>query len=245
MIYNAWRYRSLRKEIYMRNTTIGLSLLFTTFLALSADASILNLKMAKEFDSNVQLAVNATETVTGANKTLTMAGEGLRKKKKDFINWNVYVAQFFAEKPEAFVRNTDGALASLNNVGVRALQLTFLRNVAITDITESFLSGLNANLITDQATYQNDVNNFINMVNSGSDAMTGSAMTLFAYTMADGTEVFVYEDCNGKSQTLKSLSAGFANKVFAIWFGNIPAGDQGLFNLENWLMNVPSVTPAE
>ena len=230
----------------MKNT-ITLSLIASAFLSLSAHASVLTPNLAKEFDSNVQLSVSATENVTGANKTLTMAGEGLRKKKKDLINWNVYVAQFYAEKPDQLVRTQEGALASLENVGTKALRLTFLRNVDIMDITDSFIAGLNANLIstTDQNNYAADVSAFIKMVNSGSNAINDASMTLFSTVDADGNEVLIYEDCRGTSNSIKSITKGFVSKVFSIWFGNSAPRDQGLFNLHAWLLNVPKVTPAQ
>ena len=219
------------------NSILALALLSSS-AALGGTPSALDLNMAKETDYGVQLAVSAKENVTGMNKVLTLAGEGLRSKKVGPLPIKVYIAQFFAELPDAFDRTEQGAMKSMSNIGVAALRLTFLRTVDAATVQSSFKEGLNANDIDPT---QEDVATFLNTVTNGGDAISGTSMTIVGSKKADGTEVITYEDSSGTVTSIPG-KAGFVNKIFAIWFSE--SADSGLEKLKNSFFTKPTVTSA-
>lgn len=176
-------------------------------------------------------AVNTN--VDGANQTLTLLGAGLRSKKVAIVWAKVYVAQAFAQMPDAFVREDAKALASIEAVGTVAMQLKFLRTVDAGTVTNSFRDAFYANSVD---VNKKEIAAFLEAVAAGGDALDGSTLTVRGRKLADGMEEIAYEDSRGAVKTLIG-PAGFLKEVFGLWYGN-PV-DAGLANLKAALIAKP------
>ena len=221
-------------QAFVRYTT--LSLVGILAIAQSSSAALLTPNLSAHSNTGVALMTTATTTeVDGSAKTLTLIGDGLRRKKVALIWVNVYVAQVLAELPVAFDRAPEKASDSIANVGTVAIQMNFLRNVDASTVQNSFKEAFTANGVnmTEAA-----IAGFLAAVNDGGDALSGTTMTIRGSKLANGSEEIVYEDSKGDLKTIVG-SAGFIKKVFGIWYGT-PA-DSGLVNLKAALLIAPTL----
>jgi len=192
-----------------------------------------------EVGQKYELDATATENITGAHKVLTFIGEGLRYENTPTGYKRIYLAQFFSENPTAMSRDIKTAQSTLDAAGMKALKLTFtyLFPIPSSKVAGAFNDALGLNITSaDNGVFDTAKTNFINAVQNGSSFAKNTAITLVGYTKADGSgDQVIYEDSSGTANTVDGPK-GFANKIFAIWFGNINPSDTGLLKLEPQLL---------
>jgi len=220
--------------------------LLSMFSSISSFAATLNYNPASTKQNGIELDVSATETVTGQNKILTNIGEGIRMEPVAGFNAKIYLAQFFAENPNAISRDPKTVAGSLNAAGMKALKITLILGLVTVDkIVAAFSNSLNQNIVTadEQAAFGADRDRFLDAVRAGGGIRKGSNITLFGYVKADGTEEIIFEGTNGNQNVIDSKSPGFVNKIFGIWLGNIDKKDDGLNDLKKLLLTDANLTP--
>ncbi|NDG83975.1 MAG: hypothetical protein EBX52_02930 [Proteobacteria bacterium] len=183
--------------------------------------------------SGVDILPSVTTSIDNQTRTLTLIGDGLRSKKVAIATVKVYVAQVFAEKAEAFVRDADKALDSFGSTGTTAIRMTFLRNVDAQTVLNSFRENFFANKIDVTKT---EIASFLDAVNNGGDATNNSSMTIRGRVLADGSEEIAYEGSRGSVKTVNGPK-GFVKEIFSLWYGN--TADSGLANLKTALLAKP------
>jgi hypothetical protein len=194
-----------------------LVLMFTTSLSFAA---LLTTEGQGEKIEDVTLSTAAQAGVDGAVVKLSSVGAGVRAKKVVFVNVRVYVGQLYVSSPEKFKKNDAEALASVKDQKAIAVQLHFLRDVDAENVQKSFKEALKVNGVSEEDA---NVKEFLAVVSKGKEASKGKALTILGLHHADGTESISYETTSGQVTVIKG-TAGFAEKVFAIWLGK-PADD--------------------
>lgn len=215
---------------------IRLFIVVSTLIASVSQAALIEAAPGAQSTSSINgvaIMPAVMTNISGMDQKLTLIGAGLRSKKVAIIWAKVYVAQAYAQNPDAFVRDDSGALASLNNVGTAAIQLTFVRNVDAPTVQNSFRDAFFANSID---VNKKEIAAFLNLVSSGGDAVEGKALTVRGTKLADGSEEIAYEDSKGTVKTVTG-PAGFIKEVFALWYGT-PV-DSGLAQLKAALLAKP------
>lgn len=213
--------------------SFALVLAAATF-ATTAQAQLIQSAAPATTDIN-GVAINpaVTTIVDGTSQKLSLIGAGLRSKKVAIVWVKVYVAQAYAQNPDAFKRGENTALASIPAVGTSAIKLTFVRTVDAATVQNSFRDAFFANNI--------DVNKaeiaaFLDAVAAGGDAVDGSSLTVRGRVLSDGSEEIAYEGSRGAVKTIAG-PAGFIKQVFALWYGT-PV-DGGLAGLKASLLQKP------
>jgi hypothetical protein len=147
----------------------------------------------------------------------------------------VYVAELFSSDATHFDRTANGAVDSPNAAGATtALTLSFVRGVSMSDILSAFEDGFNANKVDQN---DSDVQNFLNVVKAGGDALNGKKMTIVGERLPDGDHL-IFESTSGYTKEIVGKD-GFVKNVFAIWLG--AAADSGLATLKTDLLNPATV----
>jgi len=220
------------KNILVRPALFGL----ITLLASPAQAGLIDPAPGSRPSRNlsgVDIIPSVTTNVDNQSRTLTLIGDGLRSKKVAIATVKVYVAQVYAEKPDAFVREADKALDSFASTGTTAIKLTFVRNVDAQTVQNSFRENFFANKVD---VTKAEISGFLDAVTSGGDATNNSSMTIRGRILADGSEEVAYEGSRGSVKTVTGPK-GYVKEIFSLWYGN--TADNGLANLKTALLAKP------
>lgn len=204
--------------------------LLTFLISIHAFANLLSPSGKSEKSEKVSIFPSASVNLEGESLALTSVGTGLRAKKVVFLNVKVYVGQLFLSSPDLFKRSEAEALGSLKEQKVVAIQLHFLRDVDSESVQKSFKEALSANKID---LNDKSIQQFLDFVAKGGEAKDGKSLTILGAHLKDGSESIFYESNNGTASEVKG-SAGFIEKIFAIWLGN-PV-DDGVANLKKSIL---------
>ena len=179
-------------------------------LSVSANGGVLQHGGTVSEIEGVEISTSAKASVNGHDYELITVGAGLRKKKVSILKVKVYVGQLLVSDPAAFVRDLDGALASLD-----AMRMTFLRSVEVEKIVDAYQKGMEANGL-DLAKPENA--GFLQAVQAGGDAAGGEDMVVVGEKMADGSEVITYQNSHGQTETITG-EPGYLKAIFSLWIG--------------------------
>jgi hypothetical protein len=204
--------------------------LFSLMLVQSASAALLTTEGTGPTVEKVNLPATATVTSEGETIKLSSVGAGLRTKKVVFVNVKVYVGQLFVSDLATFKKTEAEALSSLKDQKAVAIQLHFVRDVDAEKVQKSFHEALEANKVS---TSDASVKEALDAVAKGGEAKEGKALTILGTKMKDGSEAISYETTSGQVTTIKG-SAGFIEKMFAIWLGK--PSDDGVTQLKKALL---------
>lgn len=183
-------------------------------------AALLTTEGQGEKIEKMTLPTAAQVGIDGAVTKITSVGAGVRAKKVVFVNVRVYVGQLYVASPETFKKNEAEALGSLKDQKAVAIQLHFLRNVDAENVQKSFKEALKVNGVKEDDA---NVKEFLAAVAKGGEASEGKALSILGLRHADGSESISYETTSGQTTLIKG-TAGFVEKVFAIWLGK-PSDD--------------------
>lgn len=204
-------------------------------IGLNASASIVNLNPAKEFIAGIKLSTSAVYS----DQRLQLTGVGLGKKKVGLTHVNVAVNQFFSLSPINFVRTVDGALLSLEKTGFNLMVITFLRTLDQSQIADQIDGYLSANLTPqEKEKYSVEIALILNAIATEPTIYAGKSIVILCDPYRNQV---VYENTEGRISRIDS-QPGFLTKVMSVWFGNTI--NQDAFNLKQWLLQEPKVTPA-
>jgi hypothetical protein len=209
------------------------SILFT--LALVSNLSFANVITVENSDKTVEgvkIARSATLATDKGDVKLDLVGAGLRAKRVAIIDIKVYVLQLLTDNVGKFVRSTDGALKSMDDMNTAALTLTFLFAASAdqmkTAFEESFVSN-NVNL--DNPAIQA----LLDATNNGGKSVVGKTMTILLKRTEDGNTKLTLETSSGKVTEITGDHT-FFNSVASIWLGTINKNDKGLASLKEKLI---------
>lgn len=204
-------------------------LLFILALGLSATPGFSKLiedmgKPARVFDeSGVKVSVFPEVHPTAAGVTtpkLFLTGAGVRRKKFALFNVNIYIVSSYTDTVQKLP--AEDPMSALDRNKVKALQLTFLREVSGDIVRKAFVESLKSNGADPESPALAAILNKLDM-----PMPKGSNLTLLGYQNGKN-ETLVFETPNGK--TLTTEGPGVASQFWKIWFGK-PA-DSGLENLK-------------
>ena len=146
---------------------------------------------------------------------LGILGKGIREKEIFlFISVNVYVAQMFSSSPFAFIRSRSFALSSLKSMKAVAMSMTFLRDVELDRVLDSWETSLEANNVD---ITKPEIKFFLDSVKNGGKARKGKSFVLIGERLGNGTEAITYQSSE-KSYTIFGAE-DFIQSIFSVWFG--------------------------
>lgn len=202
--------------------TIGLLLSFVTY------------SPANEYFQGVQLNVGANYQ----QHKMALTGYGLGSKKVGLAHAKVAVNEFFSERPELFKRTSEGSLASLNDVGMMDMHLTFLRALDSGQVQFIISQYLQNSLSTEEkVTFKDDVDRVMSAIGGEDVIYAGKSISIIGDVASNSVS---YINSLGASTVIHSQNTGFVLKVFSLWFGE-PI-DNDAWNLRQGLFRVPAVT---
>lgn len=207
-------------------------LILFLFYALPAHATILSFQAGNAEIEKVKLSSSASGNVEGKNLKLSSVGAGLRYKKVAFVKAKVYVGELFVDDPAKLIRSSEGAVASIDQLKAIAIRMIMMREVDAKKMSAAFEEGLKENGISLD---KQEIRAFLSAVQAGSEAKEGKAAMVLGLKLDGGDEAIVYEDCEGKTSTLRGES-GFIRSIFSIWLGKM--NDSGLENLRKGLLGL-------
>jgi len=155
---------------------------------------------------------------------LYLTGAGVRVKKVVLLRVKAYVATSYVENPSLVRRETP--LEGLGKNRVKAIQLTFVRNVDAGKIRSSFKDSLEANGVDISNPVIQKVFNQLTF-----DMPEKSTMTLVGFQKDPKTDILVFEVPNG---TFVTEGEHLVSTFWKIWFGE-PA-DGGIAELKQELL---------
>lgn len=196
--------------------------------------SLLTYAPANEFFQGVQLNVGSSYE----DRAMKITGYGLGLKKLGVGHAKIAVNEFFCEHPEFFSRTESGVMASLNQVGIMNMHITFLRSLS-GDQVQGFISQyLNNNLNeSERVIFKDDVQHVMTAIGGESVISAGKNISIVGDL---GNNDVHYFNSVGSSTTIHSQNTGFVLKIFSIWFGE--PGDNDAFNLRLNLLRQPNLT---
>jgi hypothetical protein len=149
--------------------------------------------------------VTLPDTLTAGEKTLKLNGLGLRKKAV----FKVYVGGLYLESPS----RDAGAILAADQA--KAIRMHFLRDLTKAQLVEAFQEGFEAN-VKDRAPQKAAFDRMLALV---PDVKEGSTL-MFTYLPGKGTTLTA-----GSKELGIFEGKGFADAVFAIWFGPKPPSE--------------------
>lgn len=165
---------------------------------------------------DVTLVKSRTLKADSQSTELQSVSFGLRKKAVfGLVPVRVYVAQFFAAHPEKLVHSEEGFLNSLKSAGPVQLQLTFLRDLPGTKVSESFKEGLEANGLK-LKNLTPEISEAMNAVAAISEFKKNESFSVTA-VWTENTSSLILE--SAKENKVITGSSDLAGHVLAIWFG--------------------------
>ena len=147
--------------------------------------------------------VKMADTVTVEGKTLKLNGMGLRKK----VVFKVYVAGLYVETPS----KDAGALVSSDQV--KRMQLSVLRSLKASQVTEAIEEGFEKNSKSQMGALKDRLAKFGAMI---SDVVEGDQIVM-TYVPGKGTTVSVKGADKGVLE-----GKDFADALFSVWLGANP-----------------------
>lgn len=180
----------------------------------------------QKFAEKVTVHPEAQVVWEGAPKLpkLKLTGAGIRKKKIAFVSLDVYVASSYLD--EAISLNANDPMLAIRQTKVKAIQLTFLRDLSSDKIRSSFTAALKKNEVDLEAA---PIKKAISLLDF--DVKEGEVLTLLGYVKNPGTEVLVFETPKGP-RVIEGPEV--ASLFWLIWFG-VPE-DSGLETLKEQLV---------
>jgi hypothetical protein len=160
---------------------------------------------------------------------LKLLGAGLRAKPILFVDFNVYVAQFFSDNPAAYIRQPDKAVSSLaEGSKYIAIKMDMLRSVSSSSLVDAFKEALKANHVPLDA----DMKAAMDLIEKEAEATDGKYLVMLMSKEGNGTRLS-YQDAAGKVVSMQG-SAKMMPEILSIWLG-IP-DDDGLARLKSDLL---------
>ena len=211
-------------------------LLIGCFFVCKAHAGdILNIDTSKNWNINGVPVGDVATTVSGSS--LKLMSTGTATKKVGIAKVKLFVIQTYAEHPENFVRTDDGASSSINNVGVAAIKMTFLRSLdsaTVSDAINAYLS--NAISPSEMTNYANDIANITAAINSQDAMYSGDSLNIVG-----NKNNVLYENSATKVFTISSANPSLTTKIFAMFLSNTIVDNDGI-SLREQLLQDPALT---
>lgn len=198
----------------------------------SADVSI-KTEPSKEKFEEIDLLSGAQLNIDSQNIALTKISHGLRKKAIfGLVPVRVYVLQLLAAKKDKLVKTDEGVLKSLKESGPIMLQLSFLRDLPGSKISEAFKDGLESNKINIKK-LSPELTSLLNEIANIKEFKKNESFSIAINWTKQNSTAYLKQD--GKDLITISGNSEFAEQLLSIWFGN--PSDSRLGDLKKSLIN--------
>lgn len=180
--------------------------------------------------------VTLNHSVQYNGATLALTGFGMGGKKTGPTVAKVAVNQFFTQYPQRFVRTEEGALNSLDNVGLLVMSVSFLRGVDTQSVKTSISDVIRSNINErEMLTYKDDIEKVNDAILTDGTIYSGDTINIVGDS---STGLLLYVNAANKVTPIES-EQGFVKKVFSAWFGKTT--DQTGYNLKMALLKEPDL----
>ncbi len=213
----------------MKKTTI-LTVLLALALVLglsskSFAAVSIQTEETKEIFEDVHLLDNAVLNIEATQTKIKKVSHGLRKKAVfGLVPVRVYVLQLLAAHSEKLIKTEEGILKSLKEAGPVVLQITFLRDLPGSKISDAFKDGLESNKVNVKS-LSPELEQVLKEISNIKEFKSNESFSI-AVTWNDKKATVYLQQAGSDIKTVTGPSE-FAEQLLSIWFGTPSDGKLG------------------
>ncbi len=205
---------------------VFIAFLFITSLSnLTKAALLIKSEKSSEKFEDVELLSSATLGVDKVSTILVPVSHGLRKKAVfGLVPVRVYVMQLLSAKPDQLVKSDEGFLKSLKLASPILMQITFLRDLPGSRISEAFKEGLESNKINSQNRTE-ALDQVLSEISNIKEFKKSETFSIAITWKQDQARI----DLEQPGSEVKTISGSneFAEQFLSIWFGKPSDGKLG------------------
>ena len=202
-----------------------IGLLFCT----CAQASILNIDTSKGYNLN---GVSIGHVASVASRSLSLMSIGTATKRMGIAKIKLFVIQTYAENTDRFIRTNEGATKSINDVGLAAIRMTFLRSLDEVMVQDAITEYLNSTIsIQEMPQYKDDVLAIVNAIKSQDTMYADDSISIIC-----NRNIIQYENSAGNVFNINSVNKDLTTRIFSMFLGN-PEDKDGIELKEQMLLN--------
>lgn len=201
---------------------LALALSFSTY----AQAAItIKTEPTKELFEDVPLLASATLNVDSTSSNLVPVSHGLRKKAVfGLVPVRVYVLELLAAQGNKLTKTEEGILKSLKEAGPVLLQITFLRDLPGSKISEAFKDGLESNKVNVKSLTP-EMKQVLDEISNIKEFKKHESFSI-AISWKDPQATISLQQAGAEVKSIAG-SSDFAEQFLSIWFGHPSDGRLG------------------